>query len=240
MLSRLMRLWHLSPSVNSIFKHACAAIHWRYTSGFWSDPSSTSIFYVCEQRRLTRLSLAWAIAVRLCDKYHNLMSWLNYYWNVYRRCPMRCLYGWQWYCHFRDDRVFLCRFLRDVSLTYVALLPPLPWTLYSFVLSFDRVFIKISTPTNSRANQLKPVGLLMQRRCFTISRISCHKLEIEIGRYKKIPAESRFCPICKSDNVEDEIHFLTECPAFSVERNVFFSRISKMCKNFTSRSLYGC
>ena len=49
-----MRLWHLSPSVNSIFKHACAAIHWGYTSDIWSDPSSTSILYVCEQRRLWR------------------------------------------------------------------------------------------------------------------------------------------------------------------------------------------
>ena len=74
------------------------------------------------------------------------------------------------------------------------------------------------------------------RRCFTKLRISCHKLEIEIGRYKKIPAESRFCPICKSDNIEDELHFLTEGPAFSVERNVFFNKISKMCKNFTSMS----
>ena len=46
-LSRLMRLWHLSPSVNSIFKHACATIQWGYTSDFWSDPSSTSILYVC-------------------------------------------------------------------------------------------------------------------------------------------------------------------------------------------------
>ena len=51
-LSRLMRLWHLSPSVNSIFKRTCAAINWDYTSDFWSDPSSTSIPYVCEQRRL--------------------------------------------------------------------------------------------------------------------------------------------------------------------------------------------
>ena len=51
-LSRLMRLWHLSPSVNSFFKHACAAIHCGYTSDFWSDPSSTSILYVSEQRRL--------------------------------------------------------------------------------------------------------------------------------------------------------------------------------------------
>ena len=52
LMSRLMRLWHLSPSVNLIFKHACAAIHWGYTSDFWSDPSTTSILYVCEQRRL--------------------------------------------------------------------------------------------------------------------------------------------------------------------------------------------
>ena len=68
------------------------------------------------------------------------------------------------------------------------------------------------------------------RRCFTKLRISCHKLETEIGRFLKTPVESRFCPICKSDNVKDEIRFLTECPAFSVERNVFFNRISKMCK----------
>ena len=74
------------------------------------------------------------------------------------------------------------------------------------------------------------------RRCFTKLRISCHKLEIEIGRYKKISAESRLCPVCKTDNVEDEIHFPTECPAFSVERNVLFNSISKMCKNFTSMS----
>ena len=52
--SRLMRLSHLSPSVNSVFKHACAAIHWGYTSDFWSDSSFTSILYVCEQRRLRR------------------------------------------------------------------------------------------------------------------------------------------------------------------------------------------
>ena len=76
----------------------------------------------------------------------------------------------------------------------------------------------------------------MRIRCFIKLRISCHTLEIEIGRYKKIPAESRFCPVCKSDNVEDVIHFLTECLAFSIERNVFFNRISKICKNFTSMS----
>ena len=47
-----MRLWHLSPSINSVFNYACAAIHWGFTSGFWSDPSSASIIYVCEEPRL--------------------------------------------------------------------------------------------------------------------------------------------------------------------------------------------
>ena len=51
---RLVRFWYLSPSVNSIFKRACAAFHWGYTSDVWSDPLSNSIRYVCEQRRLLR------------------------------------------------------------------------------------------------------------------------------------------------------------------------------------------
>ena len=54
-LSQLMRLWYFSSSVNSLFKCACAAIHWGYMSDFWSDTSSTSILHVCEQRRLNFL-----------------------------------------------------------------------------------------------------------------------------------------------------------------------------------------
>ena len=50
-------------------------------SDFWSDPSSTSVLYVCEQRRLCRdcadAQARPPFAGRLCDKYHNLMSWLN-------------------------------------------------------------------------------------------------------------------------------------------------------------------
>ena len=57
-----MRLWHLSPTVNSIFKHVCAAIHWGYTSDFWSDPSSTSILYVCEQRRFWDCAAGCAVS----------------------------------------------------------------------------------------------------------------------------------------------------------------------------------
>ena len=52
---------------------------------------------------------------------------------------------------------------------------------------------------------------------------------MEIGRYKKIPAESRFCQICESGKVEDEIHFITDCHVFTDERNMLFNNISKVC-----------
>ena len=45
----------------------------------WSDASSTSILHVCEQRRLWRdcADAQARLSRRLCDKYHNLMSWLK-------------------------------------------------------------------------------------------------------------------------------------------------------------------
>ena len=72
-LSHLMRLLHFSSSLNSFFKRMCAAIQWCSMSDFWSDPSSTSTIHVCEQERPWR-----DCTDRLCDKYHNLMSWLIY------------------------------------------------------------------------------------------------------------------------------------------------------------------
>ena len=44
----------------------------------------------------------------------------------------------------------------------------------------------------------------------TKMRISCHPLPIETGRYKKIPRDQRFCPLCKS-YIGDELHCLMEC-----------------------------
>ena len=41
-------------------------------------------------------------------------------------------------------------------------------------------------------------------------RTSCHGLQIEVGRYHKlpIPPELRYCTVCKSGEVEDECHFI--------------------------------
>ena len=81
-MNQLMRLWHLSPFVNSIFKHACAAIHWGYTSEFLSDLRLPPYFMCANSDDSGETArIAWAFAVRLCDKYHNLMSWLIFWGN---------------------------------------------------------------------------------------------------------------------------------------------------------------
>ena len=50
-----------------------------------------------------------------------------------------------------------------------------------------------------------------QRKTITKFRCSDHTLEIEKGRHKKIPRESRLCKLCDSAEVESEEHFLLKC-----------------------------
>ena len=76
-MSQLMRLWHFSSSVNSFFKCPCAArclIFGRthHLLPYFMCANSEGSDETAQMRRL-----AWALAGRLCDKYHNLMSWLK-------------------------------------------------------------------------------------------------------------------------------------------------------------------
>ena len=58
------------------------------------------------------------------------------------------------------------------------------------------------------------------RKSISRFRTSNHNLEIERGRHCKpvLPVELRTCKLCDTA-VEDEIHFLCDCPFFSEERN---------------------
>ena len=51
---------------------------------------------------------------------------------------------------------------------------------------------------------------LHARRDFAKLRTSSHPLEIEVARYMKPrpPREQRKCKLCKSDEIEDELHLL--------------------------------
>lgn len=61
-------------------------------------------------------------------------------------------------------------------------------------------------------------------------RISAHPLYIEQLRYKKkddeiIPKNERFCPLCKSGQIEDENHFILDCDIYKNQRDSFNNKI---------------
>ena len=46
-------------------------------------------------------------------------------------------------------------------------------------------------------------------------RISNHKLMIEIGRYNQTTKDNSHRPLCGSNLIEDEVHFLFHCATYS-------------------------
>ena len=79
-----------------------------------------------------------------------------------------------------------------------------------------RTFRKFKTIENYKCEDyLRQVTNVQHRITLTKLRLSNHKLAIETGRYVRPykKPEDRICPICKKD-VEDEIYFLTLCPAY--------------------------
>ena len=90
-----------------------------------------------------------------------------------------------------------------------------------------RIYRKFKTKENYKCEVCfrqvtnTPRGIILKKL-----RLSNHKIAIETGRYlrpNKKPEE--ICPICKLE-MEDEYHFLTECPAYHQEkRNVLFDNL---------------
>jgi hypothetical protein len=68
------------------------------------------------------------------------------------------------------------------------------------------------------------------RQLLTKFRRSDHPLEIELGRYKKIPRHQRHCKTCKV--LDDEIHFFLQCQINNNLKNVLINNIKKYHANF--------
>ena len=56
------------------------------------------------------------------------------------------------------------------------------------------------------------------RASLTQFRLSAHQLNIETGRHHKMALEKRICKCCKTNEIEDEMHFLFNCPLYEMER----------------------
>lgn len=78
---------------------------------------------------------------------------------------------------------------------------------------------------------------------FAQFRISCHKLNIETGRYlakkERLPPHLRLCQTCKK--CEDEKHFIMYCSTYDKQRELFLNEINTIaptCKNLSNDELF--
>ena len=71
------------------------------------------------------------------------------------------------------------------------------------------------------------------RQSFTKFRLSNHVLNIEKLRHTtpKTSKENRFCPFCPK-RVEDEVHFLLECPIYRIPRKEMIDNLTKEKPSF--------
>jgi len=59
------------------------------------------------------------------------------------------------------------------------------------------------------------------RIILTKFRCRSHRLPIEEGIFRNIPKENRYCTLCNTNEIGDELHYLTICPAFASDRKIY-------------------
>ena len=62
---------------------------------------------------------------------------------------------------------------------------------------------------------------------------------IEIGRYNQTTKDNRHCPFCGCNVIEDEVHFLFQCPTYSMIRNKFYYKVKTLIPNITELPING-
>ncbi len=86
----------------------------------------------------------------------------------------------------------------------------------------------------SMAEYLYTVSDKKLKSTLTRYRLSGHKLMIETGRHRKtwLPPEQRLCSHCDLNQLETELHFLTECSKYTYIRTVFYDKIQQIHPTF--------
>ena len=69
-----------------------------------------------------------------------------------------------------------------------------------------------------------------RRSLMTQIRLGILPLNIEMGRFRNQPVEERICQMCEYNLVEDEMHFILNCPAYEDNRTQLYNSIN--CNNF--------
>lgn len=57
-------------------------------------------------------------------------------------------------------------------------------------------------------------------------------IRIETGRFHGLAPEERICELSNLGEIENEIHFLLDCPFYNTQRRVLFQKCSNIDQNF--------
>ena len=100
-----------------------------------------------------------------------------------------------------------------------------------------RTYALFKTDTG-REKYLDEIKNIAIRQSLTKFRLSNNLLNIEKMRHTtpKTPKEERFCPFCPSV-VEDEVHFLLECPVYSHPRMEMIKKVVTKNPYFIHKSI---
>ena len=99
-----------------------------------------------------------------------------------------------------------------------------PWTWYRIRIHFSCHIFHIS------------IWLILnedERRVLTKFRVRAHNLETEKGRYIGVKTEDIICKLCNT-GVEDETHFLLQCPILENKRTQIINNIKNVNTNFNN------
>ncbi len=63
-------------------------------------------------------------------------------------------------------------------------------------------------------------------------------LEIKTGHYRRLDRHLRFCTLCESNTVEDEMHFLFSCSSLESARKEWIEPLVKQLDNYKSLGVF--
>ena len=98
-----------------------------------------------------------------------------------------------------------------------------------------RTFRNYANAPNKMENYLNDVNKFKNRKPFSKLRLSSHQLAIETGRHTNTPVNERRCAFCP-ENIEHEIHFVSECKLYDTLRKTLYHNISKEIHSFEEYS----
>ena len=58
------------------------------------------------------------------------------------------------------------------------------------------------------------------------------QIQLETGRYQNEPRENRLCKICNGGVLEDQYHFVLKCPAYTIRRGLFVTKVKEKLNNW--------